>query len=83
MMSSAGELFDDLAAASAPVVRDVEATVLGPARVVRLDRNQIELRPVGLEAVLAPGHRARLVVACAVPACAMPYTRRSRSPPSR
>lgn len=61
-----GELFDDLplpkdagaAVAKATASAAVEA---GPARVVRPNRNQIELRPMNLESLLPEGHRARLV----------------------
>lgn len=61
-MSDTGELFDDLppaAAAAAP--RVAAAAPAARARVLRPNRNQIELRPMDLESLLPAGHRARLV----------------------
>ena len=61
-----GELFDNL-----PLPEDVEAVAAKAAavkaapsarvRVILPNRNQVELRPMDLESVLPPGHRARLV----------------------
>lgn len=61
-----GELFNDL-----PLPKDAGVAVAKPAaagaggaaaaRVVRPNRDQIELRPMDLESLLPEGHRARLV----------------------
>ncbi len=60
-MSDTGELFDDLPPAAAPAAVAAEATAAARARVVRPNRNQVELRPMDLESLLPAGHRARLV----------------------
>jgi transposase len=60
-MSDTGELFDDLPQVSVPAAAAVTATMGAGARVVRPNRSQIELRPMDLESLLPPGHRARLV----------------------
>jgi len=61
-----GELFDDLplpqvTSVAAAKVAATGAQEASQARVVRPNRDQIELRPMNLEALLPQGHRARLV----------------------
>lgn len=61
-----GELFDSLplpddAEAVAAKAAAAKAAQSAQARVILPNRNQIELRPMDLEALLAQGHRARLV----------------------
>ncbi len=60
-MSQGDELFDDVAQPEGAAGKAEKTTTLGPARVVMSNRRQIELRPMDLESLLAPGHRARLV----------------------
>jgi hypothetical protein len=65
------ELFDELplpennqAAAvktTTVVARTVVASASAQARVIRPNREQIELRPMDLESLLPQGHRAQLV----------------------
>jgi transposase len=57
--AGSGELFDDL-----PLPENAgaaRAKTAAPARVIRPNREQIELRPMDLESLLCEGHRARLV----------------------
>lgn len=60
-MTDSGELFDDLPEGSGPEAAAVEPKAAARARVVRPNRNQIELRPMDLESLLPAGHQARLV----------------------
>ncbi|MEN9926861.1 MAG: hypothetical protein RL268_2987 [Pseudomonadota bacterium] len=61
-----GELFGDLPLPKDAGAPAAKATAAQPgdaarARVVRPNRDQVELRPMDLESLLAQGHRARLV----------------------
>lgn len=61
-----GELFDELprpeiSQAAAGKVTAASASASAPARVIRPNREQVELRPMDLESLLPEGHRARLV----------------------
>lgn len=61
-----GELFDELPLpennqAAAVKTTTVVASASAQARVIRPNREQIELRPMDLESLLPQGHRARLV----------------------
>lgn len=61
-----GELFDELPLpenieAAAAETTTVVASASARARVIRPNREQIELRPMDLESLLPQGHRARLV----------------------
>ena len=60
-MSDGDQLFDDVAQPEGSVHKAEKTATLGPARVVMPNRSQVELRPMDLESLLAPGHRARLV----------------------
>ena len=60
-MSDGEQLFDDVAQPEGAVHKAEKTATLGPARVVMPNRSQVELRPMDLESLLAPGHRARLV----------------------
>ena len=60
-MSDGGQLFDDVAQPEGSVHKGEKTATRGPARVVMPNRSQVELRPMDLESLLAPGHRARLV----------------------
>lgn len=60
-MSESGRLFEDVAQPVGSVPSAGRAPIQARARVVMPNRGQIELRPMDLESLLAPGHRARLV----------------------
>ncbi len=55
------KLFDDVAQPAGSAPSAAKAPVQGRARVVMPNRQQVELRPMNLEALLPGGHRARLV----------------------
>ena len=60
-MSDGEKLFDEVPQPEGAVRKAEKTTTLGPARVVMPNRRQIELRPMDLESLVPPGHRARLV----------------------
>ena len=60
-MKPGGRLFDDVAQPAGAGPSEVKAASAGRARVTMPNRLQVELRPMDLESLLAPGHRARLV----------------------
>lgn len=60
-MSQGDQLFDEVAQPGGVVPKAVSTLTGGRARVVMPNRGQIELRPMDLESLLPPGHRARLV----------------------
>ncbi len=63
-MSDWDELFDEVPqprGAERKAEKAEKTATLGPARVVMPNRSQVELRPMDLESLPAPGHRARLV----------------------
>jgi len=60
-MTEGEKLFDEVPQPEGALRKAEMTTTLGPARVVMPKRGQVELRPMDLESLLAPGHRARLV----------------------
>ena len=59
-MTEGEKLFDEVPQPEG-AKRKAETPPLGPVRVVMPNRGQVELRPMDLESLLPPGHRARLV----------------------
>ena len=60
-MSDGEQLFDDVPQPEGAVHKAEKTATRGPARVVMPNRSQVEVRPMDLESLLPPGHRARLV----------------------
>jgi transposase len=60
-MSQGNKLFDDAQQPGGSTPCASKAAKPGRARVVMPNRGQVELRPMDLESLLPPGHRARLV----------------------
>ena len=60
-MTEGEKLFDEVPQPEGAMRKAETTPTLGPVRVVMPNRGQVELRPMDLESLLAPGHRARLV----------------------